>query len=336
MTISYDVTLHTSQWITLKANLSWVSDSVVSTEALCLSLFAFDKFWSPKFTARLNHQEACGLYQYLHWISIIKDSSISSSAKFIEIDDIIRTLQLVPFDRNFLEVLLSRLSSDEKVIELIQSLSDEEKALISTNHLEIQRRRVIEELRVRLQWTFSETIGDDSWQRWIFNNCWLTWANYLLPIEKQKINITGVMPDYLFPTHDGFVDILEIKLPTHDVIREDASHPWSWIWCPETNKAIGQVVNYLSEINEHRLQIEEAIENKYFKTLSLLRPRAYILIWNDDSWYADEWNIAIKKIKRDKKLSGLRNLNHSLHWIEIITYAELRRRWESFIINEVN
>ena len=38
------------------------------------------------------------------------------------------------------------------------------------------------------------------------------------------------MPDYLFPTLDGFVDILEIKLPSFEVIEEDVGHIGSWVW----------------------------------------------------------------------------------------------------------
>ena len=65
--------------------------------------------------------------------------------------------------------------------------------------------------------------------------------NYKKPIEKTKINITGIMPDYLFPTLDGFVDVLEIKLPDNEVINKDTSHPGSWKWTAETNIAIGRL-----------------------------------------------------------------------------------------------
>jgi len=40
------------------------------------------------------------------------------------------------------------------------------------------------------------------------------------------------MPDFIFPTLDGFVDILEIKLPSKEVIVEDASHAGSWYGRP--------------------------------------------------------------------------------------------------------
>ena len=333
MTTFYDILLN-SDWTTnLKLNFWGIIWDATSTELIKLSVFAFDNLWTPKFTTTLNFWDICNLYNFLNWVSIIRDSTTSSTAKFIEVDSLITLIQESPFNKGLLEAILGGLSSDEKVREIIESLSPEERQIITTNHIEIQRRRVIEELKIRLTWTFSETAWDDSWQTWISNNSWLTWANYICPIEKQKISITGIMPDYLFPTHDWFIDILEIKLPDDEVIKEDPSHPWSWIWSREAVKAIWQLVNYLWEIDKSRLDIEEAIRIKYCRIISLLRPRAYILIWNDDNWYSDIEELETRKIRRDIKLAALRKLNHSLHGIEIITYAELIKRWNSFISN---
>lgn len=63
------------------------------------------------------------------------------------------------------------------------------------------------------------------------------------------------MPDYLFPTVDNFIDILEIKLPTFEVIKEDSSHAGSWIWSKESNQSIDQVVTYLSAIDRIRFEL---------------------------------------------------------------------------------
>ena len=176
------------------------------------------------------------------------------------------------------------------------------------------RQAVVEELSCRLQTGgYSETTGDDSWQKWIYRNNWLFGVNYKKPIEKTKINITGIMPDYLFPTLDGFVDILEIKLPDNSVINEDTNHPGSWKWSSETNGAIGQVVNYLSEIDRQRLEIEKNIKNEFESEISLLKPRAYILIGDSSDW-------------RNVKKEGLRNLNHALHGVEVLTYKDLLDR----------
>ena len=126
------------------------------------------------------------------------------------------------------------------------------------------------------------------------------------------------MPDYLFPTIDGFVDILEIKLPSFSVIEKDKNHAGSWIWSKESNQAIGQVVNYLGETDRLRLEIEKQIKTRYSKEISMLKPRAFILIGMSDDWNQDQ---------RD----GLRKLNHALHGIEILTYADLIKRGEAYV-----
>lgn len=185
---------------------------------------------------------------------------------------------------------------------------------LSYARIQKNRQEVVEELRTRLQTgDYSETSGNDSWQKWIYKNNWLFGINYKKPIEKTKINIAGIMPDYLFPTLDGFVDILEIKLPDNAVINQDKSHSGSWKWSSETNEAIGQVVNYLGEIDRLRLEIEKNVTTVYQCEISLLKPRAYILVGDSSNWDSG-------------KKEGLRKMNHALHGIEVLTYKDLLDR----------
>lgn len=187
---------------------------------------------------------------------------------------------------------------------------------LSYARIQSARQKVVDELYTRLQTGgFSETTGKDSWQKWIYESNWLFGVNYKKPIEKIKINITGIMPDYLFPTLDGFVDILEIKSPDNPVINEDTSHIGSWKWTVETNSAVGQVVHYLSEIDRLRFEIEKNVKNEYEYEISLLKPRAYILIGDSSDW-------------ESAKKEGLRKMNHALHGIEVLTYKDLLDRGE--------
>ena len=196
-------------------------------------------------------------------------------------------------------------------------LSESNPTLIKKlTYARIQSRKqdVLDDLEKRLKkGGYSETTGDDSWQKWIYKYNWLFGVNYQKPIEKAKINISGIMPDYLFPTLDGFVDILEIKLPTDDVIVEDRVHTNAWKWSPETNTAIGQVVNYLGEIDRLRREIEPSLRQIYNIELSLLKPHAYILVGDGTNW---------STYKKD----ALRKMNHALHGIEVITYKDLLGR----------
>jgi len=174
------------------------------------------------------------------------------------------------------------------------------------------QRNMIRELILRLkgEGNYAEVKGKDSWQKFILNNNWMFGANYLDPIDRTKINISGSMPDFIYPTADGFADILEIKLPKDDVIIEDNGHPGSWKWTPNTNSAIGQTTNYLVDIDRLRLDIEREIKLKTGQDILLLKPRAYILTGNSEEW-------------SNTKKEALRKLNSILHGIEIITYYDL-------------
>lgn len=190
---------------------------------------------------------------------------------------------------------------------------------LSYARIQIERNNVLEELKDRLIKDFSETKGNDSWQNWISKNNWLFGVNYNKPIEKVKINLTGIMPDFLYPTIDGFIDILEIKLPKDEVIVEDNNHRGSWRWSNETNSAIGQVANYLTEIERLRFENENKINNDSEKKVLLLKPRAFILIGDSLNWSYT-------------KKEALRKLNYYLHNIEVITYRDLFERGNQFII----
>lgn len=216
-------------------------------------------------------------------------------------------------DENKTEYIKKILSvGDERGIwDILEKLRPDLIKELSYAKIQDHRSKIVDDLGARLKTgKYSETKGEDSWQKWIYKNNWLFGVNYQDPIEKSKINLTGIMPDFLFPTIDGFVDILEIKLPDDEVINHDSSHKGSWKFTSETNAAVAQVINYLSEIDRFRDAIEKEIKKNHRIEVSLLKPRAYILIGNSEKW------------SNDKK-EGLRKINHALHGIEILTYHDL-------------
>jgi hypothetical protein len=170
--------------------------------------------------------------------------------------------------------------------------------------------------RLSLGRKYPETKGENSWQAWVYENNWILGVQYETPIQKTKVGFDHI-PDFLFPTLDGFLDILEIKLPTHDVIVEDRTHPGSFVWSSEANKAIGQVVNYTHQIELNQLQLRDRINEQYERQLFTIKPRAFILIGQAGS---------------DKKQKeALRKLNYSLHGIEVLTYTDLKQRANNLI-----
>ena len=183
-----------------------------------------------------------------------------------------------------------------------------------------KRREVIRLLRERLESgiDYPETSGNDSWQKFIHDNHWLAGVNYVKPIEKAKINLSGVMPDFMYPSVDGFIDIFELKLPKHPVIKQDPDHEGSWVWRSNVSAAIGQVVNYLEEMGRFRLEIENKIKDVYSLDVAIIRPRAIILIGRSNGWSQPQKN-------------ALRKLNSFLHDIEVMTYDELLARAERLV-----
>jgi hypothetical protein len=175
----------------------------------------------------------------------------------------------------------------------------------------------IDDFVERLKKRYPETSGDSSWQKWIYANTWLFGVKYQAVFEKEKVGFDN-LPDFLFLTHDGFLDILEIKLPQHDVIDEDSSHHGSYKWTSKSAEAIGQAVNYLHEMELNQLQIQQKIREEYHIDVFTIKPRAFILIGNSEDW-------------EEKKIKALRKLNYSLHGIEVLSYSDLKSRGQNII-----
>lgn len=187
---------------------------------------------------------------------------------------------------------------------------------------QVYYKNMLEEFKGRFKKQFPETKGENSWQNWIYSNIWIFGASYLEPIEKEKVGFSQI-PDYLFPTVDGFLDILEIKVPQKNkIIKEDKNHKGSYYWDKDTSKAIGQVANYLHELEKNQLQVAQKIgreyRDKYQIDISTVKPRAIILIGRTDGW-------------SDERLEALRKLNFTLHGMEIVSYDQLLRRGEGLI-----
>ena len=184
----------------------------------------------------------------------------------------------------------------------------------------VHYKTILEKLHDRLYAgkKYDEVRGTNSWQKWIYQNSWLFGPMYLEPIDRARVDFQDI-PDFLFPTLDGFMDILEIKLPTKDAIVRDRNRS---VWSADTNRAIGQVTNYIHKMDRNQLHLTQNINRTYSHQLggpiTVLRPRAFILIGTDNGW-------------TEAQREGHRLLNYALHDIEIITYNELLRRGKSVV-----
>lgn len=168
----------------------------------------------------------------------------------------------------------------------------------------------------RLTKKYPETKGHNSWQEWIYKNIWLFGTNYFKALPKKKVGFNEI-PDYLFLTTDGFLDVLEIKVPNNDVIKTDVNHTGSYYWDSDLSKTIGQVINYLYQIELHQLEIPKNLKKHKINILAV-KPRAIILIGRSNKW-------------KEEEKEAFRKLNFSLHGIEVLTYDNLLERGNNLI-----
>jgi hypothetical protein len=104
----------------------------------------------------------------------------------------------------------------EEAANIIKKLKRKNKALkesinvIQSESSLIYYESRLEELKGRLEKNYPETSSPNSWQSWIHKNNWLFGVRYLPPIQKEKVGFDHI-PDFLFPTSDGYIDVLEIK-----------------------------------------------------------------------------------------------------------------------------
>lgn len=273
---------------------------------------------SQKVTIDLSTEATAQFLHGLKALEIISKQGIQSGETDYVVSEVSKTFILNDANKAPLLKQILEKGFSEEFWDLLSGNEPDLADRLARGRIQQARAETISILVERLTKDYAETSGEDSWQKWIFENHWLFGANYQKPIEKQKVNLPGSMPDYLFPSIDGFIDLLEIKLPKHDVIKTDPSHRGSFVWTPHTNKAIGQVAFYLSEINRLQLEIEKLIFETENRRISMLKPRAYILIGNSKSW-------------SELEHKGLRRLNDTLHGIEVLTYQELVQRGNTFL-----
>jgi hypothetical protein len=204
----------------------------------------------------------------------------------------------------FLDILRR---NKEDHAELLQSLSK----LFENTNIAVYKNRIKEfEDRLRVPSVGAHTETD--WQDWIYKNSWMFASQYGAPFPKERVGFDKI-PDFLFPTLDGYIDVLEIKIPPARILMEDTSHPGAFRWSMEASSAIGQVMLYLDEIESNRVDITERIEARYSVSVSTLRPRGIILMGQTAAWKRPE-------------LDSLRRLNGALHSVEIISYTALLQR----------
>jgi hypothetical protein len=161
--------------------------------------------------------------------------------------------------------------------------------------------------------------GESWWQNFIKSNILIIQQGYINSLEKINISIGNTkFPDFSLITHDNYLDILEIKKPSTDLLKYDQSRN-NYFWDSEMSKAIIQVENYIANISKHADNIRSYLLDNKKINLQVLRPRGIIL--------AGDYDVFDSQKEKD----DFRLLSQSLKNITILTYSELLVRLENYI-----
>lgn len=180
--------------------------------------------------------------------------------------------------------------------------------------------KVLQEIASDLEKRIKIDKSESTWQDYLKDNILHIQQGYIAFIEKANIGIIDTkFPDFLLVTHDGYLDILEIKTPFTELLLKDKSRN-NYYWTAELSKAISQVENYIDEVSGLRDKVRNEIKDKYGIELRVVRPRGVILAGNTAQFGGN------KKISDDFRL-----LNQGLKNITVVTYDELLIRLQNYI-----
>lgn len=319
MSIAYHKELFNNGKVKLMANFANIKGDVAD-EYMKLNFYAFNSEGIPIFTESLNIEDVRNLYQHLSLISIVKDGKTKSS-KFIETSDEINVIieRLGSGDIETILQLLEKFESEEKIKGLLESLSDLE---ITNLHGAFQHKLITEEIenlekliQLELEGSITSEIDNHDellkykagqpekiFQNWIESNLWVFGIEYVKKYDARKIALFSE-GDLLMESADGYLDLIELKRPIHEILKYDDSHSCYYPH-PNLSQVIGQSLFYLQKLQDFKLNLEKEYKFK------VIMPRIKIIIGNNNK-FSDEQN------------DILRMLNSSLNSIQIITYDNL-------------
>lgn len=319
MSVPYHTELFNNGVVRLFINFSNIKGDVAD-ENISFHIYATNQNGIPIFTQQLGIVELRVLYKHLDAISVVKEGTKRSS-KFIETTDEINIIieQLKESDLNTILQLLEKFESNDKINGLLSSLNDLEiENLHGAYHhklmtSEISNLEKLIELEVSGSITeeiknhcellkYSAGQPEKIFQNWIESNLWVFGIDYIRKHDERKIALFSE-GDLLMETVDGFLDLIELKRPKHELLKFDNSHKCYYPH-PDLSIVIGQSLFYLQKLSEYKLIIQDEYK------LKIVMPRIKIIVGRNNSFI-------------EEQKTCLRMLNTNLNAIQIITYDDL-------------
>lgn len=279
----------------------------------------------------------------IYWVSVSRDllqkmdEDLREKTRDIKLDIVRHVFGIIfpkyftknatlPFVPGSLATLLGRMEvrrmSDEDKDAVRKMLPDfvASESIKSVNLLKAKAQiKSLRELEIDFRSAIEHGHPESWWQTYIKDKILIIQQGYIRVIEKINVAVAKTkFPDFLLVTHDGYLDILEIKKPSTSLLKLDPSRG-NYYWDVELAKAISQTENYIAEVDRVRDVLRSELKDKHKIDLQVLRPRGIILAGDS------------RAINEQKEKDDLRLLSLSLKNITIVTYDELLARLSNYI-----
>ncbi|MFA6251451.1 MAG: Shedu anti-phage system protein SduA domain-containing protein [Candidatus Paceibacterota bacterium] len=153
-------------------------------------------------------------------------------------------------------------------------------------------------------------VGKDEevWQKFFSQNSWILGSDFVEILDERRLDVENIT-DYLLKSFDGFVDIIELKLPSVQ------------FWTTE-NIPRSELTSATMQCNRYILQTERKINdlefNKKIQNTPIVKPRITLIYGRSNSW-------------GDNEKEAYRVLNSSYYNLNIISYDHLLERAKRLI-----
>lgn len=160
----------------------------------------------------------------------------------------------------------------------------------------------------------SKNTSESDWGTFLEKNLFLIDSKYVKAIPELNVVLAGARKvDFGMIDSQGYLDIFEIKKPSTDLLsltQDRGNH----FWHPEATKALTQAEKYLYYAESRRKILEEDIERQKKHKVTVIKPRAYVLMGHSS------------QLDTKEKQEDFRILRASLKNLDIVLYDELLER----------
>ena len=200
------------------------------------------------------------------------------------------------------QVCALNLQPDELVNKLYESgvLTENLRVAITA----AERKNIITEFEQKI----SSSEPESFWQDWFNKNKWVLGSEYIKILTERNIDEHHIA-DYIMQSFDGFLDLVEIKVPSLRFWTGPDSHG-NYTPSAELVSAITQCLNYLYRIEK---QTDSLDFHQRVSGVKIVKPKCMLVYGRSNNW--DE-----------QQKESFRVLNAAYQQINIITYDQLLAR----------